>query len=1081
MSIERSSKSDPMRSSIVFISALIITLPSALICGSVAAGQQLQDVDPDVFSRLTYRHIGPVGNRVSAVAGVPGDPNVYYIGAASGGVFKSVDGGVGWEPVFDDQPAASIGSIAIDPVNPNIVWVGTGETFIRSNVSIGNGIYKTTDGGKTWTHLGLERTGRIGRIVIDPNDPNVVFAAAMGHLYGPQQERGVFRTTDGGETWEHVLFVDENTGASDIVMDPNNPEILFAGMWQMRIWTWGRESGGEGSGLYMSRDGGGTWTHLTGHGLPEPPLGKIGLAMSPDNSDRIYALIETNSNREYGELDDHQGVLWRSDNGGDSWRMVNGDHTLAQRPLYYTRAAVAPDDHNEIHFLSTAHTVSLDGGLSIERGGAGGDSHDMWIDPEIPDRMIVGHDGGVSISSNRGKSWMRPRLPIAQMYHVYTDNRIPYFVYGNRQDGPSHRGPSNSLTGGTIPIGAWHSVGGCESGFSVPDPVDNNIVWSGCYEGILDRYDLRTGHSRNVSVWPDNPEGWPAGSLRYRFQWTFPIAISPHDHNKVYVGSQHLHQTTDGGNSWTVISPDLTTNDKTKQQKTGGLTPDDVSPTYAAVLFAIAESPVEAGVIWTGSNDGLVHVSRDGGQTWTNVTSNLPDLPPWGTVSNIEPSRYDGGTAYITVDFHQVGNFDPYIYKTTDYGRSWRSISSDIPRSVFSYVHVVREDPARQGMLYAGTENGLYVSFNDGRNWLPLQNNLPHAPVHWLTIQEHFNDLVVGTYGRGFWILDDITPLQQLSDDILTADAHLFQPRVAYRFRTKEASVSQPGDPGAGRNPQYGASLHYYLGDNTEDSVSLEVVDRGGNVVKELSASGDAGINRVYWDLRHEASQTPRMRTKVSEHSHVEIGDDGWRPAGETGRVAPLAPPGQYIVRLTVGGREQTQTLTVLKDPNSAGTEADIAEQFAVVMELRDMADSVVDLIDEIESVRRQIDDLGHRLRDDDDAQEIVDAGEAIGKKLVDLEMNLTDVRMSGGMAGQDRLRWPRRLYAKIASLAGYIGGSDFAPTTQQVEVYQRYRRSLGEYEARMAEIRGQDLAAFNALLRAKGVGGVITAERRQD
>ncbi|MCH8939326.1 MAG: sialidase, partial [Gemmatimonadetes bacterium] len=406
-----------MRSSIVFISALIISLPSALICGSAAAGQQLQDVDPDVFSRLTYRHIGPVGNRVSAVAGVPGDPNIYYIGAASGGVFKSVDGGVGWEPVFDDQPAASIGSIAIDPVNPNIVWVGTGETFIRSNVSIGNGIYKTTDGGKTWTHLGLERTGRIGRIVIDPNDPNVVFAAAMGHLYGPQQERGVFRTTDGGETWEHVLFVDENTGASDIVMDPNNPEILFAGMWQMRIWTWGRESGGEGSGLYMSRDGGDTWTHLTGHGLPEPPLGKIGLAMSLDNSDRIYALIETNSNREYGELDDHQGVLWRSDDGGDSWRMVNGDHTLAQRPLYYTRAAVAPDDHNEIHFLSTAHTVSLDGGLSIERGGAGGDSHDMWIDPEIPDRMIVGHDGGVSISSNRGKSWMRPRLPIAQMYH----------------------------------------------------------------------------------------------------------------------------------------------------------------------------------------------------------------------------------------------------------------------------------------------------------------------------------------------------------------------------------------------------------------------------------------------------------------------------------------------------------------------------------------------------------------------------------------------------------------------------------------------------------------------------------------
>lgn len=610
---------------------------------STGEAQTIRNIDSEIFSEFTYRHIGPVGNRVSAVAGVPGDPNVYYIGAASGGVFKTTDGGVGWEPVFDDQPAASIGSIAIDPVNPNVVWVGTGETFIRSNVSIGNGIYKTTDGGKTWAHLGLEHTGRIGRIIVHPHNPDVVFAAAMGHLYAPQEERGVFRTTDGGASWERVLFVDENTGASDMVMDPNNPEILFAGMWPMQIWTWGRQSGGPGGGLYMSRDGGDSWARLNGNGLPEPPLGKIGLTMSSDNSNRIYALIETNSNREFDELSDHHGVLWRSDNGGDSWRMVNGDHTLAQRPLYYTRALVAPDNHNEIHFLSTAHTISLDGGLTIERGGAGGDNHDMWIDPQIPDRMIVGNDGGVSISTNRGRSWMRPRLPIAQMYHVYTDNQVPYFVYGNRQDGASHRGPSNSLTGGSIPIGAWHSVGGCESGYSVPDPVDDNIVWSGCYEGILERYDRRTGHARNVSVWPDNPESWPAGSLRHRFQWTFPIAVSPHDHSKVYVGSQHVHQTTDGGHSWTVISPDLTTNDKTKQEKTGGLTPDDAGPTYAAVLFAIAESPVEAGVIWAGSNDGLVQITRDGGQTWTDVTSNIPDLPPWGTVSNIEPSRYEAG------------------------------------------------------------------------------------------------------------------------------------------------------------------------------------------------------------------------------------------------------------------------------------------------------------------------------------------------------------------------------------------------------------------------------------------------------
>ncbi len=528
--------------------------------------------------------------------------------------------------------------------------------------------------------MGLEDSGRISRIVIHPHNPDVVFVAALGNLYGPQEERGVFRTKDGGESWERVLFVDENTGASDLIMDPNNPEILFAGTWQMIIWTWGRQSGGTGSGLFRSKDGGDSWERLEGNGLPRPPLGKVVVGMSADDSDRVYALIETNSNRDFAPLDDHQGVLWRSDDGGESWRMVNADHTLVQRPHYYSRVVVAPDDHNEVHFLATSHTTSLDGGLTVQRGSAGGDNHDIWIDPLSPDRMIVGNDGGVHISTTRGKSWLRPRMPIAQMYHAYTDNQVPYFVYGNRQDGASHRGPSNSLSGGGISIGEWHSVGGCESGFAIPDPVDNNIVWSGCYEGILDRYDLRTGHARTVSVWPDNPEGWPAADLRYRFQWTFPIAISPHDHNRVYVGSQHVHQTTDGGHSWRVISPDLTTNDKGLQRKTGGLTPDDASPTYAAVLFAIAESPVEEGVIWTGSNDGLVQITRDGGESWTNVTGNIPGLPPLGTVSNIEPSRYDAGTAYISVDFHQVNNTDPFAYKTTDYGESWTLISGTIPK-----------------------------------------------------------------------------------------------------------------------------------------------------------------------------------------------------------------------------------------------------------------------------------------------------------------------------------------------------------------------------------------------------------------
>jgi hypothetical protein len=736
----------------------------------------------------------------------------------------------------------------------------------------------------------------------------------------------------------------------------------------------------------------------------------------------------------------------------------------------------APDDHNEVHFLATSFTTSLDGGLTISRGGAGGDNHDMWIDPLMPDRMVVGNDGGISISTTRGKSWMRPRLPIAQMYHAYTDNQIPYFVYGNRQDGASHRGPSNSLTGSTISIGEWHSVGGCESGFAIPDPVDNHIVWSGCYEGILDRYDLRTGHARTVSVWPENPEGWPAAPLRYRFQWTFPIAISPHDHNRVYVGSQYVHQTTDGGHSWTVISPDLTTDDTSIQQKTGGLTPDDASPTYAAVLFAIAESPLQEGVIWVGSNDGLVHITRDGGANWENVTGNIPDLAPLGTISNIEPSRYEPEAAYISVDYHQVNNTDPYVFKTSDFGQSWKLISEGIPRSVFSYVHVVREDPVRPGLLYVGTENSVFVSFNDGEDWVPLQVNLPHAPVHWLTIQEHFNDLVVATYGRGFWILDDVTPLQQLSDGVLESSVHLFEPRPAYRFRNKESHVSQPGDPGAGRNPRYGASIHYYLNGEPEGRIAVTILDESGDEVKRLSGTtSDSGMNRVFWDLRFESSATPRMQTKVMEHSHVPIGDDGWRSAGESGRVTPLAPPGEYTVQLTVGDEEFSQQLTVLKDPNSAGTEADIRSQVAVLLELRDDANAVVELINEAESVRDQITRLSERIRGIDGADTIIAAGQALDEKLIALEMNLTDLRMSGGSAGQDRLRWPRQLYAKITSLAGYIGGSDFVPTTQQLEVHERLKGLLLDAQQQMRAIREQDLAAFNSLLQQQGIGHIVT------
>ncbi len=1043
---------------------MVAVLSSASFTG--AASQVTQS---DIFSALPYRHIGPVGNRVSAVTGVPGDPNTYYFGAASGGVFRSTDGGHHWTPIFDDEDVASIGAIAIAPSADSVIWVGTGEAFIRSNVSIGNGVYRSTDRGDTWEHKGLSTTGRIGRVVVHPTDPDVVYVAALGDLYGPQEARGIFRTMDGGNTWDHVLFVDEFSGGVDIVMDPNDTQILFAATWQMFMQTWGRWSGGPGSGIYMSRDAGDSWERLEGRGLPTGMMGKIGLAMSPMSSNRIYALIETNSNRDFAPLEEHEGVLWRSDDAGTNWSMVNADHTLAQRPLYYSRLVVAPDNPDEVHFLSTRFSRSLNGGEDVTFGNPGGDSHDMWIDPLIPDRMIVGHDGGLSISTDRGRSWWRPRLPIAQMYHVNTDTRVPYRVYGNRQDGATQMGPSNSLRGGGISIGEWQSVGGCETGFSVPDPENPDIVWAGCYDGILSRYDHQSRLARRVNVWPANAEGWPAGELRYRFQWTFPIHISPHDNERVYVGSQHIHVTTDGGQSWDILSPDLTTNDKTKQQKTGGLTPDDAGPTYASVLFAIAESPLQEGVIWTGSNDGFIHVSVDGGQTWTNVTANLPDLPPWGTVSNIEPSSHQAGTAYLTVDLHQQGDPDPYVYKTSDFGASWVSLSQTIPRSVFAYAHVIREDPVRPGLLYLGTENALYTSFDDGANWTRLRNNLPPAPVYDLTIQSDFNDLVVATYGRGFWIMDDITPLQQLTEEVLASEVHLFTPRPAYRFLTRQGSQSQPEDPGAGRNPTYGASISFYLDSIPEGGVQLEVWDEEGELVQDLNTGRlRPGINRVYWDIRETSSNTPTLRTSPSEHSHVEFPESG-RSLGEGGRVTPLAPPGTYSVALRVTGVELVQPLQILKDPNSGGSETEILDQVTMVREIRESVDSVVVLIEEIEGLRVQT----QPLQQDSAPAVIRDAARRLEEELIEVEMRLFDVRLTGGTARQDTLRWARRLYARLTSLAGYITGTDDRPTDQSREVLEMLRSELGDYQRRMIAIR-EDVATFNRLLDDRGIDPIV-------
>ena len=1058
---------------------------TGIACLMLVASAAAQQITPEQYEPLKYRHVGPVGNRFIAVAGIAGNPMVYYAGAASGGLWKTVDGGLTFAPVFDDQPVHSIGAVAVAPSDPEIVWAGTGETFIRSNVSIGNGVWKTTDGGETWRHAGLEGTGRIGRVVVHPTNPDVVYVAALGDAYLPRPERGIYRTRDGGDSWERVLAVNDSTGASDLVMHPNNPRILFAGMWQLDIKTWGRESGGAGSGIFMTRDGGDTWKRLEGNGLPGRSVGKIALAMTPADPERIYALIETGDGVPWHGQETDSGELWRSENGGKQWQLMTHNRNLGGRQPYYTRCAVSPDDPDEVYFLAGAYSITRDGGRTSEvlTGSVRPtwDSHDIWIDPTNADRMIVAGDGGLAITRNRGKSWFRVQLPVAQLYHVTVDNNIPYYVYANRQDGPSMRGPSRSRTGrflnSGIARGMWHSVGGGESGFATPDPVDPDIIWSsasgaGARGGIVVRYNERTRQYRQVEVWPEVTGGWPAENLKYRFQWTFPLLISPHDPNTIYVTSQHVHRTTTGGQRWDVISPDLTTNDKSRQGISGGLTPDNIGVEYFSVIYAFDESPVQQGVFWAGSNDGLVHVSRDGGANWTNVTDNIPSLPPLGTVRNIDASRWEAGKAYITVDFHQVGDFASHVYRTEDFGASWRKITTGISVSPLSYARHILEDPVRPGLLYLGTENALYISFNDGEQWQPFMTNMPAAPMYWIAVQEHFNDLVVGTYGRGIWIMDDITPLQQFTPEVASASAYLFKPRPTYRFQPITGPMRMFDDQSDGDDPPAAASINYWLGEATEDSVTIRIVDASGQTVRNLPGTGKAGINRVWWNLWGEPTTQIKLRTKPRYAAWVELDEDRTRNA-PVGRITRLAPPATYTVVLDVAGQEYKQQLVVHKDPHSEGTEADIAAQTAMVRSLQEDMNTTAGLVNRIELIRRQIYDLKSLLKGRTDAGEIVSAVDLLDGKLIAVEEKMIQMKRSG--TGQDVIRWPSKLVSRIGYLAGAVAVADFPPTDQHGEVHQILKDRLQQYQGELDHILEADLPAFNQLLQEHELTSVIT------
>ncbi|MDA0328600.1 MAG: glycosyl hydrolase [Gemmatimonadetes bacterium] len=1034
-----------------------------------------QEVDPALLSGLSYRFIGPDGNRIISVMGEPGEPLVMYAGAASGGLFKTDDGGVRWRPIFDDQEASSVSALAMAPSDFNQIWVGTGETFlIRPAHAMGDGIYKSTDAGATWEHMGLEDTGRIGRIRVHPTNPDIVYACALGHTYGPQPSRGVYRTQDGGDNWELVLHVSEESGCIDLAMDTGNPRFLYAAIWDIHINTWGLDSGGPDSGVWRSTDSGDTWERVSsvGRGLPlegGQTIGKIAVEVAPSEPGRVYALTEEDAPR-----------LYRSDNYGRTWTHVSTNHTMNERAPYYTRIGVDPENADKIYFISVRYSVSVDGGRTLvaNPGNGGGDTHDIWIDPTDPKRIMVGDDVGNTNVALDGRTFRNHRLPVAQMYHVAVDNEVPYNVYGNRQDGYSYRGPSNSRTG-SIPLGLWQDVGGCESGFAQPLPDDANIVWSGCYDGGLEIYDHRNKQVRNVRVWPEAGYGWAPADMKYRWHWNFPIHISPHDSDVVYVGSQYVHRTEDGGHSWQEISPDLTLNLKDHQQSSGGVAIDNLMTYDGSLVFAIAESPLEAGTIWVGTNDGQVQLTRDGGASWTNLTSNLPDLPPWGTIANVEPSRFDAGTAYVSVDLHQMGDFDPWIFKTEDYGRRWRKISDGIPTSPHSFVHVVREDPKRPGMLFAGTDNAVWMTLDDGAHWTNLRLDMPPAPVYWLVVQPDFDDLVVATYGRGFYILDDIGSLRAL-DGASMASHTLFDVRPTYRWQEVQG-IKTESSMSTGRDPQYGADIDYFVAGDAVSRVSITIEDGAGNVVRALSGSGRPGINRVYWDLRHTAPTLPRFYTKPPGRDWVplEQGADRvvyvWDIDLIRGQRGPLAVPGAYTARVTIAGEEFQTPIEVRKDPYSTGTLADIEAQVAFSLQMRDQISDITASIERMEHTRVQLQAAGAALARDAAASEVRAEVDRLATVATTLENRLVDVHLTG--AREDSFRNPMQLFGRFSSLASDVDwkGSDFAPTVAQRQVHQVLTERLEDAKLAIQQFLDGELNLLNDRLQALGRPAIVS------
>ena len=1026
-------------------SMALASLPARTALAAPAADAPVAAPLDARFQDLAWRNVGPFrGGRALAVAGSPTEPNTFYFGAAAGGVWKTIDAGANWKPILDSQPVSSIGAVAVASSDPKVIYVGSGEGALRGNITWGNGVYRSGDGGKTWAHVGLEDTRQIGALIIDPKNPDHVLVAALGHAFGPNAERGVFRTLDGGKTWKKVLYRDENTGAVDITYDPTDPKIVYAALWQVRRQPWGFSSGGPGSGLFRSTDGGETWTELKGHGLPTGILGRIDVSVSAANPRRVFAMVEAKD-----------GGLYRSDDGGETWKLISDDGRIRQRAWYFSKTYADPKSPDTVYVLNTGMLRSTDGGKTFSLVSAThGDHHALWIDPTDPRRLINANDGGASISLDGGDTWSsQDNQPTAQFYHVATDNRFPYWLYGAQQDN-SNLAVASFADEGVIGPKSWYVAGGGESGFVVPDPRDPEIIYSDA-ENQIGRFNHRTQQTQDISVYPVDNSGHPASELTHRFNWTAPLMLSPHDPDVLYAAAEAVFRSNDHGMSWTAISPDLTRNDKSKQTPSGGpLTKDITSVEYYDTVFALAESPVKKGLLWAGTDDGLVQLTTDGGGHWTNVTPK--DLPEWGTVSMIDPSPHDAQRAYVAVDRHKLDDIAPHAWKTRDGGKTWTLISAGLPSG--AVVHAVREDPVRPGLLFAGTEIGVFVSFDDGSRWQSLQKNLPPSPVHDLLIKG--DDLVVATHGRSFWILDNITPLRQ-AEAAQTSDVALLKPQKALRLHYPDAVDSRHP---VGQNPPAGAMIDYVLKAAPTAELTIDILDAQGHRMRHLSStktskviqppewpdqivpsdliSARAGMNRLVWDLRmDDPAQIPGAFYS------------GSAPRG------PLVPPGSYQVKLSVSGITRTETLEVVADPRVANAEPAIAEKIRLAVEVLHDNDALHTAVNAIRTARSDLaaavkarPALGGRVR-------------PVDGQLQALEEALMQVNMKGSEAN---LAFPGKLNEQYAGFAAALEDSDTPPTRQQRAMFQSLHGDLGVQLGLWSKLQGGALADLQRQIAAK-------------